>query len=145
MSSALVQKGLEIVDPDFRKQAKVKKSKNNTKDVFNLIPDELKITKNISRKGRKEKTGVLSTSKKLTVLEAKKTFKSKDEILKENLKKLKEIKNVCTIELDKETTEKIIQRAVTRRPVKEKKKRKKAQTTVFTEEDFKKFEEEYTG
>ncbi|XP_975978.3 active regulator of SIRT1 [Tribolium castaneum] len=145
MSSALVQKALEIVDPDFRKQAKVKKSKNNTKDVFNLIPDKLKITKNISRKGRKEKTGVLSTSKKLTVLEAKKTFKSKDEILKENLKKLKEIKNVCTIELDKETTEKIIQRAVTRRPVKEKKKRKKTQTTVFTEEDFKKFEEEYTG
>jgi hypothetical protein len=50
---------------------------------------------------------VLATSKKLTVLEAKKNFKSKDDILRENLKKVKEIRKACHIELDKETTEKV--------------------------------------
>jgi hypothetical protein len=144
MSAALVQKALEVVDPDFNKYSKGKKPKN-AESVFHLMPESQKITKNITRKGRKEKVGVLATSKKLTVLEAKKNFKSKDEILRENLKKVKEIRKACRIELDKETTEKIIERAVTRKPVKAKKKTKKAQKTAFTEEDFKKFEEEYVG
>ncbi|KAJ3664404.1 hypothetical protein Zmor_008579 [Zophobas morio] len=142
MSSALVQKALQIVDPDFHKQSKGK-THQSTKNVFGLIPEKQKITKNIIRKGHKEKVGVLSISKKLTVTEARKLIKSKDEILKENLKKLKQIQGACTIELDKETTEKILERAVTKRPVKAKKKTKKAQKTAFTEEDFKNFEEEY--
>lgn len=90
-----------------------------------------------------EKVGILQTSKKFTVQEAKKTHKNEEDILKTNLKKLKKIREVCTIELDKETTERIIERAVTGRPVKAKKKKKKEQKTAFTEDDFKKFEEEY--
>lgn len=37
----------------------------------------------------------------------------------------------------------IIKRAVTKRPVKKVKKHKKDNKTAFTEEDFKKFEDEY--
>lgn len=70
MSASLVQKALEIVDPEFRKQCKSKviffllwgpqdyildKKTKNSKNVFNLMPESQKITKNITRKGRKGK------------------------------------------------------------------------------------------
>ncbi|RZB40501.1 hypothetical protein BDFB_005743 [Asbolus verrucosus] len=144
MSSALVQKALEIVDPEFNKGSKGKKSKQS-KNVFNLMPENHKITTTINRKGRKEKISLVATSKKLTVTEAKKNLKSEKTILKNNLKKLREIRKASTIELDKKITEQIIERAVTKRPVKAKPKSKKIQKTAFTDEDFKKFEEEYLG
>lgn len=80
---------------------------------------------------------------KLNIVEIRKKRKSQSEILNANLEKLKLIKEICTIEIEKEAVHKLIERAVTRRPIKSKPKSKKSQKTAFTEEDFKKFEEEY--
>jgi len=108
-----------------------------------LIPENHKILKTIRQKGQKEKVEVLQTEAKITVAEARKTSKSKEQILKANLKKLKLIQEACSIDLDKEVTSQLIRRAVTKRPVEFKNKSKKNQKTAFSEEDFAKFEEEY--
>lgn len=86
---------------------------------------------------------LLKTTRKLTVVELKKNIKPKEEVIKQNIKKLRLLHEACKIELDKEITRQIIERAVTRRPVKSRTKRKTSQKTAFTEEDFKKLEEEY--
>ncbi|XP_018577519.1 active regulator of SIRT1-like, partial [Anoplophora glabripennis] len=91
-----------------------------------------------------EKVNILSHKNKINIVEAKRNFKTRDQILKENLEKLKLIKEASKVTLDKETINQIIERAVTKRPVKKVKKQKKDNSkTAFTEEDFKKFEEEY--
>ncbi|KAF2904910.1 hypothetical protein ILUMI_01266 [Ignelater luminosus] len=141
MSASMVRKSLAIVDKDFnRNKGKTKSGKK--KSVANLIPDNHKIKKKINRKGHKETVEVLKTEAKLTVAEARKHCKSKDEILKENLRKLKLIQEHSKVDLEEEVTHQLIERAITKRPVKTKVK-KGVQKTAFTEEDFAKFEAEY--
>lgn len=71
-------------------------------------------------------------------------LKSKEDRLKENLKKLQIIKEHSAVKLDKLVARQLIERAVTKRPVNiQQRGKKKQKKTVFTEEDFKKFEEEY--
>lgn len=86
---------------------------------------------------------MLTRSNKISITELVKERKLKENILTENLKKLKKLQRICTIDLDKEVTRQLIERAVTKRPVKLRKKTKVSKKTAFTEEDFKKFEEEY--
>lgn len=89
------------------------------------------------------KTNLISTKRKLTITEARKESQLKQELLKENLQQLEQIKKLCTINLDKKVTNQIIERAVSKRPIRNKPKPKKEKATAFTEEDFKRFEEEY--
>lgn len=90
-----------------------------------------------------ETVNLLNTTKKLTVTELRKNKQSKDKVAKDNLKKLRQLREICKIDLDKEITRQIFKRAVTKRPVHPKRKSKKSQKTVFTEEDFQRFEEDY--
>ncbi|KAI4472199.1 active regulator of sirt1 [Holotrichia oblita] len=140
MSAALVRKSLALVDPSFNAKAR---KKNGGVD---FLPNDKKFAKNIQKKRNKRKTTDLpSKTKKLTVKDLQHTLKSKNEILQRNLKKLELIKKICTIDLSTEVTSQLFERAVTRRPVnlKSKKPQKKEEKTVFTEEDFKRFESEY--
>ncbi|XP_023012379.1 uncharacterized protein [Leptinotarsa decemlineata] len=141
MSTSLVRKSLSVVDPQFNVNSK-KKRKN---ELFGLNSDNKKILAKTYKKGGKKdsKVNLLSKEKKLTVSEAKKTYKSKEQILKENLRKLELIKTASKVEIDEKTVKQIIERAVTRRPLTNTPAKEKDQGTVFTEEDFKKFEEEY--
>lgn len=125
MSSSLVRKSLAIVEQnkDF-KQIKKKSA-------------SLKVPSNHKVHNFQGKT-------KLTIGEARKQLvNSQTKILKSNLKKLKKIRQIEKVQLDDRLKEKILQRAVTKRPVKSQKKLKVDQKSAFTEEDFKKFEAEY--
>ncbi|KAJ8978134.1 hypothetical protein NQ317_014189 [Molorchus minor] len=130
MSASLVRKGLEIVDPENCKNTGHKKKKKK-QEVFGLIPDNHKYVAKIKANSA-SKVNLLSTSTKLTITEARKKIKSKEDILKRKLTKIR-------------TYKKIIERGVTKRPVHivGKSKKKKDKKTAFTEEDFRKFEEEY--
>ncbi|KAB0797611.1 hypothetical protein PPYR_08604 [Photinus pyralis] len=123
MSAALVRESLEVVDADFNDKSKksIKKSKKRKNDQTELFP----------------------TSKKISVSELRKNKRTKEQNLQENLEKLRLIREVCAIDLEENITNKIIERAVSRRPIKAKKVSKKAEKTAFTEEDFAKFEQEY--
>ncbi|XP_072392867.1 active regulator of SIRT1-like [Diabrotica undecimpunctata] len=139
MSAALVRKSLQIVDPQCGSKIGKRKGKS---DVFALAHQNQKLIGKAQRKGKTEKVNLLSTEKKLTVAEARKYNKSKEQILQENLKKLELIKSASKVELDQKLVKQIIDRAVSRRPIR-KIKPKQQKKTAFTEEDFKKFEEEY--
>ncbi|XP_056632498.1 active regulator of SIRT1-like [Diorhabda sublineata] len=138
MSASLVRKGLQIVDPQYDKPNKRKKKS----DVFTLAPQNHKLIKKVQKQGKEFKINLLSTEKKLTVTEARKNNKSKEQLLEENLRKLKRIKKASRVQLDKNLVKQIIDRAVNKRPIR-KIKPKTEKKTAFTEEDFKKFEEEY--
>ncbi|KAK9883802.1 hypothetical protein WA026_001996 [Henosepilachna vigintioctopunctata] len=128
MSSSIVKQSLAILESDDLTLPKKNKKEKKTKDIF-------------AGKHLKDLQG----TKKISLSETRKTLLSKEEIYKKNLKKLELLKQVTTLKLDEEIKNRIIQRNVTKRPVKGKSKKKKDKKTVFTEEDFKKFEEEYTG
>ncbi|KAL3271432.1 hypothetical protein HHI36_021918 [Cryptolaemus montrouzieri] len=129
MSSSIVKQALEIVDrDDLRQQRYRQKKEKKAKDV-------------LAAKHLKDLHG----SKKLTISELRKTFTPKEEIYEKNLKKLALLRKITTVQIDEEIRNQIIERSVTKRPITSKSKKKKDKQTVFTEEDFKKFEEEYTG
>lgn len=53
------------------------------------------------------KVNLLSAEKKLSVTEARKIHKSKEQILKENLKKLELIRNAGKVDLDEKLVKKV--------------------------------------
>ncbi|KAG5885203.1 hypothetical protein JTB14_012227 [Gonioctena quinquepunctata] len=140
MSASLVRKSLSIVDPQFNTNSKKRK-----RELFGRTPDSQKLlAKTYKKSGKKgAKVNLLSKEKKLTVTEARKHHKSKEQILRENLRKLELIKAASRVQLDEKKLNQIIERAVTRRPLENPAVLEKEEGTVFTEEDFKKFEEEY--
>nr|XP_022909280.1 active regulator of SIRT1-like [Onthophagus taurus] len=145
MSAALVRKSLALVDETFAENQKHNLKKQ--KKVFDFVPENKRIIKKVRtpRTNKTKKVDVLQSTKKLTIVEARKKIKSKGEILKSNLEKIAKIRNISTVNLDKEIIENIFTRGRTRRPVPPQSKPKKDEKTAFTEEDFKKFEEEYFG
>lgn len=124
MSSALVKKSLLLCDAD-QKGKKLKKSK--------LKGIVTKINKNTT----------LKSAKKVTVQEAIKLQKVREETFRENLERLREAKKANVVRLDEEITSTIIERAVPRWYMKQETVDTTKEGTLFTEEDFKKFEEEY--
>ncbi|XP_019867984.1 active regulator of SIRT1 isoform X2 [Aethina tumida] len=143
MSASLVRQALELVDPSLNSISGKKKKTKRGKEVFQLISDKHKLVVKKKGQGKGEKINLLSAQTKYTVVDAKKEHKSKKQLLKENLAKLKQIQQATKINLDKSLTKQIIERGVLKRPVKAKPKRKPQKKTAFTEEDFKRFEEEY--
>jgi len=139
MSAAIVRQALEIVDPDFKTKGP-RKSKSN---AFSLFPEKYKIIGRVSKKGAKAEKIGLPVEKKYTVQDAKKNLKTKQQRIAENLRKLELIQKHSRVVLDDHSTSNIIERAVTRRPIKSQSKKSKDSKTAFTEEDFRRFEEEY--
>ncbi|XP_060534484.1 active regulator of SIRT1-like [Cylas formicarius] len=92
------------------------------------------------RKNRKSRG---KAAPKYTIVEARKRLKSKGEILEHNLKTLELIKKYSAVRLDRDATERIVDRAVSRRPAATKEDADDSKGTCFTEEDFEKFEKEY--
>ncbi|GLV31588.1 hypothetical protein CBL_07349 [Carabus blaptoides fortunei] len=131
MSSALLRKSLALCDPDLEQSNNLKSKRNNK---------EKKLKARVTKLDKKQ---VITSNKKVSVTEAREKLKTKERILQENLARIKLLKKKCAVKLDKDIADKVIERALTRKPIAPKIEKKPEESTVFTEEDFKKFEEEY--
>ncbi|XP_043486140.1 active regulator of SIRT1-like [Polistes fuscatus] len=139
MSNSLVRKSLELSGyNDFKKEKKKKKNKHNGyKGTLELIPAKHRI---VSSKEKTNINNIFGWSKKVNIEEAKKRLESKKDLTEENVQNLLLL---SSNHLDQHMVDKVLKRAVEKRYTKKLKKKKKQESTVFTEEDFKKFEEEY--
>lgn len=126
MSAALVKKSLQLSETNCEK-SKNNKKRNKTKARVTKVNKQHQIISN----------------KKLSVEEARKSLKKREEILKNNLQVLKSAKEACKVKINKDTTEQILERARRRSQRYPKEVEVAREETAFTEEDFKKFEEEY--
>lgn len=125
MSAALLKKSLSLCEnTDKTNRTKAKRQKARITNI--------------------DKKRDITSTRKLSVIEVKQQLKSKETILKHNLQMLKEAKKACKVKLNKDITDQIVKRATSR---KDRSPQKPVETrreeTLFTEEDFKKFEEEY--
>ncbi|XP_043678247.1 active regulator of SIRT1-like isoform X2 [Vespula pensylvanica] len=134
MSNSLVRKSLELSGYDDMKKEKKKKKHNGYKGTLELIPTKYRI---ITSKEKTNINNILGRSNKVTVYEAKKRLETKKDLIEENIQNLLLLSNNC---LDQHT---VLKRAVKKRYIPKEKKKAKQESTVFTEEDFKKFEQEY--
>ncbi|XP_016841385.1 nicotinamide riboside kinase isoform X2 [Nasonia vitripennis] len=139
MSNALVRKSLELIsfETDVIKD-KRKKKKTKSSGALDLIPVNHRI---ISKNKKKGSTVLLKRSSKITVYDAKKQLETKSDPTEENVKRLLLLSGN---RLDSDTSEKLLSRA-SKKLIHKKKEEKpvEEERTVFTEEDFKKFEAEY--
>nr|XP_050860944.1 active regulator of SIRT1-like isoform X2 [Vespula vulgaris] len=134
MSNSLVRKSLELSGYDDMKKEKKKKKHNGYKGTLELIPTKYRI---ITSKEKTNINNILDRSNKVTVYEAKKRLETKKDLMEENIQNLLLLSSNC---LDQHT---VLKRAVKKRYIPKEKKKAKQESTVFTEEDFKKFEQEY--
>ncbi|XP_046830265.1 active regulator of SIRT1-like [Vespa crabro] len=137
MSNSLVRKSLELFEYDDLKKEKKKKKHNSYKGTLELIPAKHRI---ISFKEKTNINNILGRSNKVTVYEAKKRLESKKDLMEENIQNLLLLSSNC---LDQHTVDKVLKRAVKKQYIPKKKKKPKQESTAFSEEDFKKFEQEY--
>ncbi|KAL2714426.1 active regulator of SIRT1-like isoform X1 [Vespula squamosa] len=137
MSNSLVRKSLELSGYDDMKKEKKKKKHNGYKGTLELIPTKHRI---ISSKEKTNINNILGLSNKVSVYEAKKQLETKKDLIEENVQNLLLLSSNC---LDQHTVDKVLKRAVKKRYIPKEKKKTKQESTAFTEEDFKKFEQEY--
>lgn len=133
MSNSLVQKSLEILNSE--KPVKQGKIKRTDKGILGLIP----VNHRLTSKRDKSRKDILKRPNRVTVYEARKQLEVKSDPTEENIKKLLSLGKT---NIDSETAEKLLQRAVKKRYI-YKEEKQKEETTVFTEEDRRKFEAEY--
>ncbi|XP_011499012.1 PREDICTED: active regulator of SIRT1-like [Ceratosolen solmsi marchali] len=137
MSNSLVKKSLELLT--FENDVvndKSKKRKSTSAGILDLIPTKHRL---ISKDNKKV---ILKRSSTLTVADAKKKLETKSNRMEENIRKLLRLSN-C--KYDEEVMKKVIDRGVKKRYLTEEDKPVEEEKTVFTEEDFQKFEAEYFG
>ncbi|EZA60535.1 hypothetical protein X777_14561 [Ooceraea biroi] len=119
-----------------REQKRKKKCKNiKYKGVLDLIPAKHRIN---SASDNIDISTILSKSSK-TVYETQKHIAAQQDPTDDNIKRLL---SLSSYSLKPETASNLLQRAVRER-YKKKEKKKEPEETIFTEEDFKKFEQEY--
>lgn len=135
MSNSLVRKSLELSGYEDIRKNKKKKRHNGYKGALELIPVKHRI---ISPKEKTNINAVLGRLSKATVYEVKKQLESKQDSTEETVQNLLLL---SSNRIDRTTVDKVLKRAGKIAP--EEKKDVKEESTVFTEEDFKKFEEEY--
>lgn len=125
MSASILKKSLLLVDPSI--------SLNNTETRSK--------SKNLNKNKHIQKPKQI-----IQIDQYRKQVKTNKDIYNENLNKIKKIKEATKINIDKTVTQQIILRNLQKRPVRlYKKKKSEDNKTEFTEEDFAKFAEEYTG
>ncbi|EFN82406.1 hypothetical protein EAI_01549, partial [Harpegnathos saltator] len=118
------------------KKKKRKKQDSLYTGTFELIPPRHRFTT------EEEKAAVirmLGRSNRLTPQEAKKRLAAQKDRTEENVQRLLSLK---TNQLNSNMSNKLLQRAVKNR-IKKQEKPKESEKTAFTEEDFKKFEQEH--
>nr|CAI5840984.1 unnamed protein product [Callosobruchus analis] len=114
MGASLVRKSLQIVDPEYNISSKyidwlfkyglciysifTEQNRRKKKDSLSIVPENHRLRRTIQKNnGKRVKIGLLSTKRKLTVAEFRKQLKPKEEIFKENLKKLKLIEKAIWV------------------------------------------------
>ncbi|XP_012229412.1 active regulator of SIRT1-like [Linepithema humile] len=141
MSNLLVHKSLELLgyEKDLHKEHKKKKKRKNIKykGVLDLIPAKHRIT---SKNDKTDLGTILGRSSKTTVYETQKRIATQQDPTDENVQRLLLLSNN---RINPETASKLLHRAVKKKYSPQEEKPKEPEKTVFTEEDFKKFEQEY--
>lgn len=124
---------------DLNKEQKKKRKHKNLKykGVLDLIPAKHRI---VTASDNPEIATVLGKCNRITVYETQKRIAARQDLTNDNIKKLLSLSKNS---LKSETANNLLTRAVRRRYTPKTEKPKKPQETVFTEEDFKKFEQEY--
>ncbi|XP_011168933.1 active regulator of SIRT1-like [Solenopsis invicta] len=142
MSNSLVHKSLELLGYERevqRLQGESKKKRKKRKDtkykgVLDLIPIKHRIV------SKNDHDTILDRSSKTTVYETQKRLAEQKDPTDENVQRLLLL---SSNHLNPKTANNLLQRAVGNKYIPEQKKPKKSEQTAFTEEDFKKFEQEY--
>lgn len=138
MSNSLVRKSLELLGYEKdTKHEKRKKKRINPGSKLELIKAKHRI---ISQETKTDLVTALGRSGKVSVYEARKRKATRRDPTDENVQKLLLL---STKRVDSETAEQLLERGVKKKCIPKKEKPKEQESTVFTEEDFKKFEEEY--
>ncbi|XP_076620747.1 uncharacterized protein LOC143341650 [Colletes latitarsis] len=138
MSNSLVNKGLELLGYEKSiKQEKKKRKHIKYKGTLDLIPPKHRI---VSKKDKTDLGTILGRSSKVTVYETQKRLVAQKDPIDENVQKLLKF---STNHINLDTTNKLLNRAIKKKCIPRKEKPKEPETTAFTEEDFKKFEQEY--
>lgn len=140
MSNSLVHKSLELLgyEKDLQKEQNKKKKRKAVgyKGVLDLIPTKHRI---ISKNDKTDLDTILGRSSKTTVYETQKRLAIQKDPTNKNVQRLLLL---SSNRIDSETANNLLQRAVGKRYIQQE-KLKKSEETIFTEEDFRKFEQEY--
>lgn len=138
MSNSLVHKGLELLgyEKDI-KHGKKKRKEVKYKGALDLIPLKHRV---ITKDDKTDLGTVFGRSSKVTVYKVQKKKANRKDPTNDTIKKLLLLSKNS---LDANTSKKLLDRAVQKKYIPKKQKPKEPETTAFTEEDFKKFEEEY--
>ncbi|KOC60065.1 Active regulator of SIRT1 [Habropoda laboriosa] len=138
MSNSLVRKGLELLGYEKGiKQEKKKRKHIKYKGTLDLIPAKHRI---LSKNDKTDLGTILGRSSKVTVYETQKKLATREDPTDKNVQRLLML---STNRIDQDTANKLLDRAVKQRYIPKARKPKESETTAFTEEDFKKFEQEY--
>lgn len=138
MSNTLVRKGLELLGYEkLSKQEKKKRKHVKYKGALDLIPAKHRV---LSKNDQTDLGTVLGRSSKVTVYETQKRLAVREDSVDKNVQRLLKL---STNRIDPNIANKLLTRATRKRYVPKIEKPKERETTAFTEEDFKKFEEEY--
>ncbi|XP_053974333.1 active regulator of SIRT1-like [Hylaeus anthracinus] len=138
MSNSLVNKGLELLGYEKSlKQEKKKRKHVKYKGTLDLIPPKHRV---LSKNDKTDLGTILGRSSKVTVYETKKRLEAEKDPTDENVQGLLML---SSNRINPDTANKLLNRAIKKKYIPKKEKPKEPETTVFTEEDFKKFEQEY--
>ncbi|CAK9806750.1 Active regulator of SIRT1 [Anthophora plagiata] len=138
MSNSLVRKGLELLGYEKSvKQEKKKRKHIKYKGTLDLIPAKHRI---LFKNAETDLGTILGRSSKVTVYETQKKLATQEDPTDKNVQRLLML---STNRIDQETSSKLLDRAIKKRYIPKAQKPKEPETTAFTEEDFKKFEQEY--
>lgn len=142
MSNSLVHKSLELLgyEKDSQKEQRKRKRRKDIrryKGVLDLIPTKHRI---VSKNDKTDLNTILERSSKTTVYETQKRLAIQKDPTDENVQRLLLLSSNL---INPGTANKLLQRAVGKRYIKQQEKLKESEETAFTEEDFKKFEQEY--
>ncbi|XP_055681885.1 active regulator of SIRT1-like [Lutzomyia longipalpis] len=135
MSSALLKKSLEIVE------ASSSKGNSSKKKGKNFVPESHKIMKVVKKKGKIYKQNQIEGSgRKLTIRDVQRRMETSKERVERTVDKLLKLHSSA---LEDEDAEEIARRAKTGHYVLPPQQETVEPDSIFTEEDFKKFEEDY--
>lgn len=141
MSKLLVHKSLELLgyDKDLHKEQKKKKKRKSMKykGALDLIPAKHRI---ISKNDKTDLGTILKRSSKTTVYETQKRIATQQDPTDENVQRLLLL---SSNRIKPKTVNNLLRRAVKKKYIPQQQKPKEPEETAFTEEDFKKFEQEY--